>query len=80
MLTLKPELITLLDSFLAFSYSQTLKTLLVYKQYSSYINNRLASTINKTIELLLIVIRAIEKRDKGAKAILLKGVLVEKEL
>src|SRR5450432_4450010 len=81
MLTLELEPISLVDSFISsIPYNNTPKTLIAYEQYSSYINNRLASTINKTIELSPIVTRAIEKRDKGSKTMLLQGILANEKL
>ena len=81
MLTLELEPISLVDSFISsIPYNNTPKTLIAYEQYSSYINNRLASTINKTIELSPIVARAIEKRDKGTRTMLLQGILADEEL
>ena len=81
MSTPEPEPATLLDSFISpISYNKTPETILVYKQFSSYINNRLASTINKTLDLSPTVARAIEKRDKGARIMLFKGLLADDEL
>jgi len=81
MSTLELELaIFSLENSLDISLRLTLKTLIAHEQFSSYINNRLASTIDKTIELSPIVARVIEKRDKGAKIMLLNGILVEEEL
>ena len=83
-MTLESELelvpVILLERLLDFSLCQTLRTLIAHEHYSSYINSRLASAIDKTIELSPIVARVIEKRDKGAKVMLLKGVLIEEEL
>src|SRR5450432_3165579 len=73
-------LVILPERLLDFSSCQTLRTLIAHEHYSSYINSRLASAIDKTIELSPIVARVIEKRDKGAKVMLLKGVLIEEEL
>jgi hypothetical protein len=81
MSTPEPEPISLLDSFISsIPYNDTPKTLIAHEQYSSYINNRLASAINKTIELSPTVARAIEKRDKGSKTMLLQGILANEEL
>jgi hypothetical protein len=81
MSTLEPEPISLLDSFISsIPYNDTPKTLIAHEQYSSYINDRLASAINKTIELSPTVTRAIEKRDKGSKTMLLQGILANEEL
>src|SRR5450432_123982 len=80
MSTPEPEAIPEEYHSLDISLRPTPTTLIAYKQFSSYINNRLASIIDKTIELSPTVARVIEKRDKGAKVILLKGVLIEEEL
>jgi hypothetical protein len=81
MSTLEPESAVIsLDNLLDISLRPTPKTLIQHKQFSSYINNRLASVINKTIELSPIVARVIEKRDKEAKIMLLNGILIEEEL
>src|SRR5450432_1527528 len=73
MSTPEPEPATLLDSFISpISYNKTPETMLVYEQFSSYIDNRLASAINKTLDLSPTVARAIEKRDKGARIMLFK--------
>jgi hypothetical protein len=69
-----------LEPINSFSLCQTPKTLIQHEHYSSYINSKLASIVDKTIELTPIVARVIEKRDKGAKIMLLNGVLVEEEL
>src|SRR5450432_1691951 len=79
--TLEPEPLSFSESFISsIPYNDTPKTLIAHEQYSSYINNRLASAINKTIELSPIVARAIEKRDKGTRTMLLRGILADKEL
>jgi hypothetical protein len=61
-----PELEAILEEYhsLDISLRPTPTTLIAHKQFSSYINNRLASAINKTIELSPTVARVIEKRDK----------------
>ena len=79
MSTLELEVI-LEEHLLDISLRPTPITLIAYEQFSSYINNRLASTINKTIELSPTIVRVIEKRDKGAKIMLLNGVLIGEEL
>jgi hypothetical protein len=48
-LELELELIDLVKNLLDFLLYYILKTLIAYKHYSSYINSRLVSTINKTI-------------------------------
>jgi hypothetical protein len=63
-----------------FSYNRTPKTIIATSQFSSYINNRLASAIDGTIELSPSVSRAIEKRDKGTRIMLFQGLLVDEEL
>src|SRR5450432_2494995 len=81
MSTLEPEPLSFSESFISsIPYNNTPKTLIAHKQYSSYINNRLASAIDKTIELSPTVARAIEKRDKGTRTMLLSGILAGEEL
>jgi len=80
MSTPEPEAIPEEYHSLDISLRPTPTTLIAYKQFSSYINNRLASIIDKTIELSPTVARVIEKRDKGAKIMLLNGVLIGEEL
>jgi hypothetical protein len=81
MSTPEPEPLSFSESFISsILYDNTPKTLIAHEQYSSYINYRLASTIDKTIELSPTVARAIEKRDKGARTMLLGGILANEEL
>src|SRR5450432_4545811 len=63
-----------------FSYNRTPKNIIATSQFSSYINNRLASAIDRTIELTPSVSRAIEKRDKGTRIMLFQGLLADEEL
>src|SRR5450432_4653834 len=63
-----------------FSLCQTPRNLIAYKKYSSYINSRLASAIDNSLELSPTVTRVIEKRDKGTKILLLSGILAREEL
>jgi hypothetical protein len=79
MSTPEPEVI-LEEHLLDISLRPTPTTLIAHEQFSSYINDRLVSTINKTIELSPTVARVIEKRDKGAKIMLLNSVLIGEEL
>ena len=69
MSTPEPELVPviLLERLLDFSLCQTPRTLIAHEHYSSYINSRLASAIDKTIELSPTVARVIEKRDVRQK-------------
>src|SRR5450432_919755 len=63
-----------------FSLCQTLRNLIACEKYSSYINSRLASVIDNSLELSPTVARVIEKRDKGTKILLLSGILAREEL
>jgi DDE superfamily endonuclease len=82
MSTPEPELEFFSENFLAptISFNDTPKTLVAIEQYSSYINTRLASAIDKTIELSPSVARAVEKRDKGSRIMLFQAKLVEEQL